>query len=118
MTIPRPPAGAGPTGRRLWRAILADYELDAHELVLLGALARQADRLDELEKLIADQGLLTYGHGTTKVNPLVPEARNTAIGIARIAAALRLPVGDTDDISAPAARARRTGPRGVYQFPA
>ena len=52
MSIPRPPKGAGPSGRRVWRAVLGEFELEEHERALVTALVRQVDRLDELEALI------------------------------------------------------------------
>ncbi len=55
MSAPeRAPVGAGLAGRRLWRAVVEEYELEEHELLLLREAARTADLLDELEKL--DQG--------------------------------------------------------------
>ena len=80
MTVPRPPRGAGPAGKRLWRAVQSEYQLDEHEQALLVALVRQVDRLDQLEAMIAAGGLLVTGHGTTKMHPAVVEARQTAKG--------------------------------------
>jgi hypothetical protein len=110
VTIPRPPRGAGPSGRRLWGSVVRDFELGEHERALLTAMVRQVDRLDELEELIAAEGLMTSGHNTTKVHPAVVEARQTAIAVARIAACLRLPAGEEDEEPAQ----RRGGARGVY----
>jgi hypothetical protein len=115
MAIPRPPKAAGPSGRRLWRAVQEQYELDEHERALLVALVRQVDRLDELEGLIEAEGLVVEGHGTVKIHPAVVEARQTAIAVARISASLRLPSGDVD--AEPSRGQRRGAARGVYQFP-
>ena len=114
VTIPRPPKGAGPSGRRLWRSVQAEFELGEHERALLVAMCRQVDRLDALEELIAAEGLLVTGHGTTKMHPAVVKARQTAIAVARIAACLRLPAGEEDEAAQPGQR--RTGVRGVYQI--
>lgn len=114
VSIPRPPKGSGPSGRRLWNAVQADFELGEHESALLTAMCRQVDRLDELEALIAEQGLLVTGHGTTKMHPAVVEARQSAIAVARIAAALPLPAGDEAEDAQPGQR--RAGARGVYQI--
>jgi hypothetical protein len=116
MSIPRAPAGAGPSGRRLWREIQADYELSEHETALLTALVRQVDRLDKLEELIAAEGLTVDASHGVKMHPAVPEARASAIAIARISAALRLPAGETGDDARPAASQRRTGVRGIYSI--
>jgi hypothetical protein len=95
----------------LWRAVAGEFDLDEHERALLVALVRQVDRLDELEALIAAEGLTVTGHGTTKMHPAVIESRQTAIAVARISAALRLPSGEEDETGQ-----RRTGVRGVYQL--
>ena len=78
-------------------------------------MPRQVDRLDELEALIAAEGLTVTGHGTVKMHPAVVEARQTAIAVARIAACLRLPAGEEDEEAVPAGQ-RRAGVRGVYQI--
>src|SRR5215510_8133502 len=96
MSTPRAPTGAGPAGRRLWRAVVEPFDLDQHELALLTAMVRQIDRLDVLERLIESEGVMVRGHGTVKIHPAVVEARQTAIAIARISASLRLPSGDED----------------------
>jgi phage terminase small subunit len=110
VTIPRPPKGSGPAGRRLWRAVQRDFELGEHESALLTAMCRQVDRLAELEELIAAEGLMVSGHGTVKMHPAVVEARQTAIAVARISACLRLPAGEEDE----GGQQRRAGARGVY----
>jgi hypothetical protein len=115
MSIPRPPKGAGPSGRRVWRAVLGEFELEEHERALVTALMRQVDRLDELEALITAEGLMVSGHGTVKMHPAVIEARQSAIAVARISAALRLPAGEQEDgQDAPGWPQRRGGARGVY----
>lgn len=116
-TIPRAPQGAGPSGRRIWRAVLGEFELDEHERALVTALVRQVDRLDALEALISEEGLMVSGHGTVKMHPAVIEARQSAIAVARISAALRLPSGEQDEGQGAAAGGqRRGGARGVYQI--
>ena len=112
MTIPRPPKGSGSAGRRLWTEVQREFELGEHELALLTALVRQVDRLEALEALIAAEGLTVTGHGSVKMHPCVCEARQTAIAVARIAAALRLPAGEEDEDAKPGQR--RAGVRGVY----
>jgi hypothetical protein len=109
-SIPRPPKGARPSGRRLWAAVQRDFELGEHESALLVALTRQVDRLAALEELIEAEGLVVTGHGTCKIHPAVVEARQTAIAIARISACLRLPAGEEDAQG----QQRRAGVRGVY----
>src|SRR5882672_4276376 len=97
MTIPSAPRGCGPSGRRLWKSVQAEFELGEHERALLTAMCRQVDRLEALEALIAAEGLTVTGHGTQKIHPAVVEARQTAIAVARISACLRLPAGEEDE---------------------
>jgi phage terminase small subunit len=91
--------------------VQGEFELGEHERALLVAMCRQVDRLDQLEELIAAEGLTVRGHGTVKMHPAVVEARQAAIAVARIAACLRLPAGEEDEEPQ-----RRTGVRGVYQI--
>ena len=115
-TIPRPPKGAGPSGRRVWRAICAEFDLEEHERALVTALVRQVDRLDQLEELIAAEGLTVTGHGTQKMHPAVIEARQSAIAVARISAALRLPAGEQEEGQAAPGWPQRRAARGVYSI--
>lgn len=112
--IPPAPRGSGPAGRRLWTAVQRTYELESHEDALLVAMCRTADRLDALEKIAAEQGLTTTGHGTQKISPAVVEYRQQAITYARLATALRLPAGE--DNGEERRPQRRGAPRGVYQL--
>jgi hypothetical protein len=53
---PSAPAGVGVTGRRLWSAILDDYGLSEHELVLLGRACRVADACADLQGVVDAEG--------------------------------------------------------------
>jgi hypothetical protein len=59
---PKPPKELGPSGRSLYRAVLADvaqgWELDGRDLHNLEAACHAADRVTELEQAIAADGLL------------------------------------------------------------
>jgi hypothetical protein len=75
----------------------------------------QLNRSEDLEALIIAEGLMVSGHGTVKMHPAVIEARQSAIAVARISAALRLPAGEQEDgQDAPGWPQRRGGARGVY----
>ena len=45
---PRTPPGLGTSGKRLWRSVVSEFELQVHEEILLLEAARCADRLDRL----------------------------------------------------------------------
>ena len=53
------PRGLKAAGRRLWRSVVGDYDLDQHELALLLQACRCADRLDAMAavKFTAHKGL-------------------------------------------------------------
>lgn len=108
--IPSAPKGSGPSGRALWRDVLAKYELEQHELALLREAVRTVDQLDELAGAVAADGAMVDG----KVNPGLVEARQLRIALARLLGALRLPAGDEEDQAAGRRPQRRVGARGVY----
>jgi terminase small subunit-like protein len=116
---PAAPRGAKASGRRLWQSIMAEYELEQHELELLKEMCRTVDQLDDLAAIVAADGLMVRGPGLAeRVHPAVVEARQLRIALARLAAALRLPgrrrgVQRRQDGDTAAAAARR-GPRGLW----
>lgn len=114
MTIAKPPAGTKAGGRRLWRSVLVEYELEEHELALLREACRAVDLLDDLAALVAKEGLTTTGPHGSKVHPAAVEARQQRIALARVLAALRLPAGDEDAPEKDRRPQRRMGVRGVY----
>lgn len=104
---PRPPRGLKTPGRKLWNDVQARYELEVHEELLLLEMARTADTLDRLAKLIAADG--------PDSSWATVEARQQRIAFARLSAAMRLPAGAEGDHQAGARRPqRRVGARGVY----
>jgi len=105
------------TGSKLWRAVTDDYELDAHEELLLLEACRTADVLHSLSELVETEGLLDASSQGRRAHPAVTEARQQRIVLARLLAALQLPVGedDADGDSSPSPPRRRGGPRGAYR---
>lgn len=93
---PRAPAGLGAVGRSLWRAIHGDlpddWELDARELLVLEAAARQADTLAALEASIEADGVVVTGSkGQSRLNAAVTELRQGRVALERLLASLALP---------------------------
>jgi hypothetical protein len=114
--IPPAPPGTKAAGRRLWRSILAVYELEEHEAALLREMVRTVDQLDELAAIVERDGLVVRGPGLTdRVHPAAIEARQLRIALARLAAALRLPAGE-ESIAGMRRPQRRVGVRGPYQL--
>lgn len=90
---PAPPRGTKTSGRRLWTSILADFELEEHELALLREAVRTVDQLDTLHEIVEKEGPVLSG----KAHPALVESRQLRIVLTRIVASLRLPEGESDD---------------------
>ena len=103
----KPPTGLKKSGRALWRAVLADFELAEHELQLLGTACRTADLCDLLQATLDAEGPMAESSQGVRVHPAAVELRQQRITLARLLAALDVPTGDED---APPVRP----PRGVY----
>ena len=109
--IPAAPAGSSAAAKRLWASVQQQYVLEEHELALLVQATRTITTLDLLDAEVRRHGVLLDG---TRVNPAATEARQHAIALARLLAALRLPAGADCDRQAGARPQRRVGVRGIY----
>jgi hypothetical protein len=112
---PSPPRGTGREGRKLWLAVVEQFELDQHELALLREAVRTVDDLDALAAVVAAEGVTVVGQ--QRVHPALVETRQLRIALARLLAALRLPSGSEDDHQEGRRPQRRLGVRGVYVLP-
>lgn len=109
--VERAPKGLKASGRALWRAVLADFELNESERRMLIEAARTADQLDELSQVIADEGVLG---SDGRPHPAMVEARLQRLSLARLLASLRIP--DEDDDEDGLVRPQRRGrARGSYR---
>jgi len=97
----------------LWVSVVSDYDLDEHELCVLTEATRTVGLLDELDAAVRAEGALVDSPQGRKAHPAIVEARQQRVVLARLLAALRMPVGEAGDEQANA-RPRRRGPRGVY----
>jgi hypothetical protein len=105
VKIPPVPKGTGTAGRRLWRAVLEEFELAEHELSLLRQAVHVADLCEQLQDIVDAEGLVLAG----RAHPALVELRQQRILLARLVVALRVPMGDED-----AGRSQYRGTRGVY----
>ena len=112
--VPKPPAGTRAGGARLWRSVLSGYELDEHELALLREAVRCVDLCDELDARVKVDGAVIGSPQGLKAHPAAVEARQQRITLARLLAALRVPLGDEESPSGNARPQKRVGVRGVY----
>ncbi|MEX0756125.1 MAG: terminase [Actinomycetota bacterium] len=86
---PRAPTGLGAGGKRLWREVLALYEMNPGELRILEESCRVVDVLDELREA---------GHGPE----ILREARLQREMLRKLLASLDLP--DEDEPTLPSSR--------------
>lgn len=111
MTLPAAPKGSGPAGRKLWRAVVEQFELEEFETAQLREACRLADLLDKLQAAVDRDGpVVTDTKGEVRVHPAAVELRQGRIAFARLLSALRLPSGDEGE-SRPQ---RRSGVRRPY----
>ena len=109
MKIPTPPEGSQRAGRRLWKAVVVDFDLAEHELTLLREAVHVADVCEQLQQLVHEEGLMVEG----RANAALVELRMQRILLARLLVALRVPIGDAEDAGS-GDRLQRRGLRGVY----
>ena len=114
MAPTKDPAGLKTSGRKLWRSVVADFDLEAYEHLLLLQACRTADRLDDLADESAKDGATVLNSKGDRVpHPANVESRQQSIVLSRLLASLRLPTGETEagDLIRPQ---RRGSARGSY----
>ena len=93
VTPPKPPAGLGRHGRRLWASVTTKYVLDPAELEVLEQLAFTTDELSRLNAAAAGAPLSVPGsRGQECVNPLLDQVLRHRKTVETLARALALPV--------------------------
>jgi len=107
--LPAVPAGSGTAGRRLWRAVVEDYDLAEHELVLLRQAVGVADLCELLAGVVDREGPIVAG----RAHAALVELRQQRILLARLVVALRVLMGDEDNAGE---RSQYRGVRGVYSI--
>lgn len=107
---PKPPRDLARSGRALWRAVVADFDLEEHERALLHEAARTRDLCDALQAQLDADGLMSESSQGVRVHPAAVELRQQRIVLARLLAALNVPSGE--DETAPQYRS----PRGVHMI--
>jgi hypothetical protein len=74
----RMPKGLGYQGRKLWRSVADEFDLDAepHKLRILFDACKTADLIDQLEKGMAGQSLTVLGSARQlTIHPIISELR-------------------------------------------
>lgn len=100
---PPAPRGLGAPGRRLWRAVTADFELGPDELESLREACRCADELERLRAAVAEAPLTVAGSaGQVVAHPLLEQVRRHRDLLGKLLERLALPAGDEDQGMTPA----------------
>jgi hypothetical protein len=102
-------------GTQLWQSVTAVLVLDAHEEQLLVELCRTADQLDELQKIVDRDGVLSDSSQGVRAHPALQELRQQRIAFARLVTALGLPSG-MRDAQSQTKRGKPRPVRGVYRI--
>ena len=110
---PQAPKGLGAAGRRLWRQVVADFELGAGERELLEQACRVLDIIRRLDEAALERPFVKGSMGQETLNPAHAEARLQRKTVAALLDQLGLPSdgGEWDNLTATqrarkAARAR------------
>ena len=106
--LPRSPRGLRTSGRALWRAVLEDFELTEPETAVLREACRTADSIDALQAIVDDEGPMSTSSQGVRVHPALVELRQQRIALARLFAAMHIPIGEEQG------RTQHRGARGVY----
>ena len=85
------PRGLKAGGRRLWAAVMADYELDQSAAEQLAQACYTVDLLAEIRAEIASNGLKVETSQGVSVSPFVREMRQHQLVLARLIAGIGLP---------------------------
>jgi phage terminase small subunit len=119
-TPPRPPDGLDASGRRLWRAIVKEFDPSPAELELLRQACRVLDVLDQLDEVAAAEGAVIDSPQGRKAHPAVVEGRQQRLAFGRLLAALGLDEADEAAGAGSGAASRpRSGSasfRGLYSL--
>ena len=108
----KPPQGLGPSGRALWRNVVADlaegWTLDQRERAILLTAAKQRDDLSKLEKVIENEGPMAQGSaGQPVCHPALTEARQGRLALGRLLGQISLPDEDDQPRTAAGKRGRK-----------
>lgn len=105
--IPHAPSKLSADSRKLWDAVVNEFELDEHHLQLLGRACDQNDRALAARKIIENEGVTTKDRfGQVKSHPCIDVERNASLAFKQVLRELGL------DVQIPETRGpRRPGTR-------
>lgn len=99
-----PPAHLAPETADWWRAVLGEYELEAHHLRLLRLACEAWDRCQQARDILDRDGLTTEtDSGGLKTHPAVAIERDARLAFARLLRELDLDAEPPEDRARPPA---------------
>jgi len=111
---PKTPAGLGPAGSRVWRAVVDVYSLRPDEVLVLEKVARTADDLGRIEAAMNDEPLMTVGsQGQPRAHPLLVEIRGLRALLVTLLRQLGLPDAVNETRAAERATSRSSNARAA-----
>jgi phage terminase small subunit len=84
VELPTPPGHLSPAMQDWWRHAVADFEFDAHHLLVLEAACDAWDRMVQARTTIIAEGLTVETANGRKQHPAVNVERDSRIAFARL----------------------------------
>lgn len=104
---PSAPADLAERGKRFWRQVWKEYDLNVDEVELLAEACRTLDECDRLRQRVATDGDTVPGStGQLRLHPALVELRLARAGLGKLLAQLGLPDLETGDAPQTAAQRR------------
>lgn len=94
---PNPPEHLSDRCKKWWRAVMTDYDLEAHHEHLLRLAAEALDRAEQARSILAVEGICVAAGESVKAHPAVAIERDARTAAARLIREL-----DLDAETAPA----------------
>jgi len=103
MKIQRAPSGLQTPGKRFWKRVLSEYELEeAHDLERLKMACKCLDDLEEAEQRIKKDGMfVTNRYGNTTEHPGVKMIKDSRLLFVKIIRELALDIVNPGDSRPP-----------------
>jgi hypothetical protein len=68
--LPKTPSELGQSGRKFFKKIVAEFELDSHHIELLTLAGKCLDRIESAREILDTEGIVTHDRfGTPKPHP-------------------------------------------------
>ena len=100
--IPSPPKHLDKEGRRLWRTITTDFDLEPRSLVVLQVACEAIDRLTQARQALTSSLTVEDHHGRVSPKPEVQIEKDCAIRLLRALRELGLDTAIAEEFARPA----------------